>query len=140
KDLKSFGLFLMPYSKPKTSQEDDDDINFMKSKEVMVDGYSLIIYYSKNEWPTHYMEILQITGKYTPFLPFSLVCKIGRKFLGEKHLSYVDFTQNDRKTYCWTAASDKSNNPIPAPYKKEALSDDCIYEGLEYKCLISKKI
>lgn len=141
KDMKSFGAFLMPYSRPKVAQEDDDDINFMKAKEALVDGYSLVLYYSKNDWPTHYMEIVQISGKFTPFLPFSLVCKIGRKFLGEKHLSYVDFMKEDRKTYCWTVASDKEHNPIPAPYKKESLSDDCIYDGLCYKCLNpSKKI
>lgn len=141
KEMKSFGAYLMPYSRPKVAQEDDNDINFMKAKEALVDGYSLVLYYSKNDWPTHYMEIVQISGKFTPFLPFSLVCKIGRKFLGEKYLSYVDFMQEDRKTYCWTAASDKANNPIPAPYKKESLSDDCIYEGLCYKCLNpSKKV
>lgn len=135
KEMKSFGTFLMPYSRPKVRQEDDDDVNFMKAKEVTVDGYALVIYYSKNDWPTHYMEILQVTGKYSPFLPFSLVCKIGKKFLGDKHLSLVEFTREDRKTYCWTVASDKTNNPIPAPYKKESLSDDCVYEGLYYKCL-----
>jgi hypothetical protein len=134
RDMKSFGAFLAPYSRPKVSQEDDDDINFMKAKEVTVDGYSLVIYYSKNDWPTHYMEVLQISGKYAPFLPFSLVCKIGRKFLGDKYLSFVEFMR-DRKTYCWTLASDRTNNPIPAPYKKETLSDDRVYEGLFYKCL-----
>lgn len=135
KETKSFGLFLMPYSTPKVSPEDDDDIKCLKGKEVIVDGYTVVIYYSKNDWPTHQMEVLQITAKYAPFLPFSLVCKIGKKFLGDKHLSYVDFLKEDRKTYCWTVASDKTNNPIPAPYKKESLSDDCVYEGLCYKCL-----
>lgn len=135
KEIKSFGEFLMPYSQPKVSPPDDEDVNFIKAREVTIDGYSVVVYYSKNDWPTHYMEVLQITGKYAPFLPFSLVCKIGKKFLGDKHLSYVDFTRDERKTYCWTAASDRTNNPIPAPYKQESLSDDCIYEGLCYKCL-----
>lgn len=139
KDMKSFGTFLMDYSIPKVSKPDDEDINFIKTKEFMVDGYTVIVYYSKNDWNTHYMEILQITGKYAPFLPFSLVCKIGKKFLGDKHLSYVDFVADERKTYCWTAASDKGNNPIPAPYKKESLSDDYVYEGLCYKCLITSQ-
>lgn len=136
REMKSFGNFLIPYSRPKVSQEDDNDISFFKSREVAVDGYSLVIYYCKNEWPTHYMEMVQVTGKYTPFLPFCLVCKIGRKFLGDKHLSYVDFIKEDRKTYCWTVATDKAtNNSIPAMYKNDVLSDDCEYEGLCYKCL-----
>ena len=135
KDTKSFGAFLMQYSIPKVNQEDDADVGFLKAKEVTVDGYAVVIYYSKNEWPTYYMETLQITGKYTPFLPFSLVCKIGKKFLGEKYLSYVDFMRDNRKTYCWTFATDKTDKPIPAPYKKTSLSDDRTYEGLCYKCL-----
>jgi hypothetical protein len=135
REMKSFCNFLIPYSKPKVSQEDDDDINVLRIREISVDGYSLVVHYTKNEWPTHYVEVLQITGKYTPFLPFYLVCKIGKKFLGNKYLSYLDFNKEDRKTYCWTVATDKGNNPIPAPYKNVSQSDDCEYEGLSYKCL-----
>lgn len=135
KETKSFGELLMQYSLPKVSQEDDVDVGVLKAKEVNVDGYTIFLYYSKNDWPGWYLETLQITGKYTPFLPFALVCKIGKKFLGEKYLSYVDFIKNNRKTYCWTVATDKVHKPIPTPYKKESLSDDCVYEGLSYKCL-----
>lgn len=135
REIKSFGNFLMQYSKPKVSLEDDADVDCLRAREVTIDGYSVVIHYAKSDWPTHYLEVLQVTGKYVPFLPFSLVCKIGRKFLGDKHLSYLDRTKEDRKTYCWTVASDKTNNPIPVPYKNMNLSDDCEYEGLCYKCL-----
>lgn len=135
KEMKSFGEFLMQYSSPKVSQEDDSDVGVIKQREVTVDGYVVVIYYSKNDWPTHYMEVVQVTAKHMPFLPFSLVCKIGKKYLGDAYLSYVDYFRDNRKTYCWTVASDKENNRIPAPYKKEILSDDCVYEGLFYKCL-----
>lgn len=139
KEIKSFGNYLMVYNQPKVSKEDEGEINFFKIREVLADGYSLILHYNKNDWPTHYMEVLQITSKYTPYLPFSLVCKIGKKFLGDKHLSYVDSFNNDRKTYCWTLATDKESNPIPTPYKKNILSDDRIYEGLCYKCINPSK-
>ena len=139
KEIKSFGNFLMPYNQPKVSAASEEDINVLKSREVLVDGYSVIIHYSKNDWPNHYMEVLQITGKYTTYLPFYLICKIGKKFLGDRHLSYVDFINGERKTYCWTLATDKDSNPIPAPYKKETLSDDCTYEGLCYKCINTNK-
>jgi hypothetical protein len=135
KETKSLGNLLMHYSHPKVSKSDDECIQCLKAKEITVDGYSVVIYYSKNDWPEHYMEVLQITGKYVPFLPFSLICKIGKKFFGEKHLSFVDFLKEDRKTYCWTFASDKSDNPIPVPYKAEVLLDDREYEGLFYKCV-----
>ncbi len=134
-EMKSFGTFLMPFSQPKVSKEDDEEVSCLKLRETTIDGYSVAVHYSKNDYPTHYMEVVQITGKYSPFLPFSLVCKIGKKFLGDKFLSYVDYLRDDRKTYCWTFATDKSNNPIPAPYKKESISDDRVYEGLSYKCI-----
>jgi hypothetical protein len=135
REIKSFGNFLMQYSRPKVSQEDDADIDVLRMREITIDGYSLVIHYVKSDWLMHYFEVLQITGKYTPFLPFSLVCKIGKKFLGDKHLSYLDIMKEDRKTYCWNLATDKTNNPIPSPYKNMSLSDDCEYEGLSYKCL-----
>ena len=133
REIKSFGNFLMPYSKPKVSQEDDTAIDVLRVREVTIDGYSVVLHFVKNDWPTHYSEILQITGKYIPFLPFSLVCKIGRKFFGDKHLSYLDMAKDDRKIYCWTLATDKTNNPIPTPCNNQ--SDDCEYEGLSYKYL-----
>lgn len=135
RETKSLGELLMQYSQPHKSKEYEEDIQCLKVREITVDGYSVVICYSKNDWPHHYMEVLQITGKYTPFLPFSLICKIGKKFFGEMYLSYVDFIKDDRKTYCWTVASDKSNNPIPVPYRKEILLDDREYEGLFYKCV-----
>lgn len=135
KETKALGEILMQYSQPKVSRADEDVIQCLKTREITVDGYSILISYSKNDWPGHYMEVLQITGKYTPFLPFSLICKIGKKFFGETHLSFVDFMKEDRKTYCWTVASDKNHNPIPVPYKKEILLDDREYEGLFYKCV-----
>ncbi len=139
KELKSFGEFLMPYNRPLVSQADEDDISCLKAREIVVDGYNLVVYYSKADWGNHYLEIVQVTGRYMPFLPFSLVCNIGKKFLGDQQLSYVDFLRGNRKSYCWTVARDKSNNPIPAPYKKEVLSDECVYEGLCYKCLNTEK-
>lgn len=135
REVKALGNVLMQYSRPKVSNEDDACIACLKAREIVVDGYSLVIYYSKNEWPDNYMEMLQITGKYIPFLPFSLVCKIGKKFFGETHLSYVDFIRDDRKTYCWNFASDKFDNPIPVPYRSEILLDDKEYEGLFFKCI-----
>ena len=133
KEMKSFGEFLIPYNRPKVTQQDEDEVNFLKAREAIVDGYHLVLYYSKSDWDTHYLEVVQATGRYTPFLPFSLVCKIGKRFLGDQQLSYLDSVSGNKKTYCWTVAKDKSNNPIPAPYKKEALSDECVFEGLCYK-------
>lgn len=133
KEVKSFGNWLMPYNFPKTSIEEEDEIGFIKSREIVVDGYSVVVHYNKADWTEHYLEILQITGRYSSFLPFSLVCKIGKKFLGDKELSYVDFIKDGRKVYCWTVVLDLNNLPIPNPYKVDV--SDCSYEGLCYRCL-----
>jgi len=55
KEMKSFGEFLMPYTDPK---DNDDDLNFMKSRETIVDGYNLVLYYNKLNHNTCYSEIL----------------------------------------------------------------------------------
>ena len=135
KETKALGEVLLPYTRPKVSQDYENDVNALRSKEIVIDGYHLVIFYSKSEWNDYFVEVLQMTGRYVPFLPFGLVCKIGKKFFGEKHLSYVDFIKDSQKTYCWTLATDKTQNPIPAPYREEILSNDCTYEGLCYKCL-----
>lgn len=134
KQIRAFGEFLMPYNYPQRSPQDEEDIVCLKIREVTIDGYSLVLFYSKSDYDKHYLEVVQVTGKYIPFLPFSLVCKVGRKFLGDKELSYVDFLKEDKKIYCWTVFRDKKNNAIPVPYVKEDVADH-FYEGLNYKSL-----
>lgn len=129
KEMKSFGEFLMPYTNPKVK---DDDINFMKARDIILDGYNLVVYYSKVDYKKYYSEILQITSRYAPFLPFSIVCKIGKRFLGNKNLSFVEFIKDNRKVYCWTIFLDRDNNPIEV--NRENLLD-CVYEGLQYRSL-----
>lgn len=133
KEIREFGKFLMPYNFPKVSPEDEEEISILKSQDLVVDGYNVVISYSKADWDTHYLEVVQLTGHYSPFLPFSLVCKIGKKILGDKHLSYVDFIKNEQKVYCWTIVLDRENNAIPGPFKQELR--DCTYEGLTYRLL-----
>lgn len=132
-EMRNFGEYLIPYNIPQATPQDEEEVNFLKTKEMVVDGYSLIIYFNKADWGDHYLEILQISGKYVPFLPFSLVCKIGKKFLGDKCLSYVDFIKDSQKTYCWTVVLDKKGEAVPGPYKKDVA--DCSYEGFCYTCL-----
>lgn len=138
KEMRSFGEFLIPYNFPKASPLNEDDISFIKTKGIVVDGYNLVVYYSKADKDNHYLEIVQITGKYIPFLPFSLVCKVGKRFLGDKCLSYIDFIKNNRKVYCWTVVLDKENHPTSSLYNNSIA--DCSYEGLEYRYLDRSKV
>lgn len=131
KEMRAFGEFLMPYNFPQVKAEEEETVNAIKARDVEVDGYSLILHYSKSKYESHYLETLQILGKYAPFLPFSVVCKIGKKFLGDQHLSLVEILRDNRKIYCWSVVLDKDRNPTVGPYQKDEV-EKCIYEGFEY--------
>ncbi len=137
KAMRGLGEVLMPYNFPKVPAEEEDDINPIKTREVTVDGYTLIVHYSKAEYQQHYLETLQVLGKYTPFLPFSLVCKVGKRFLGSNHLSFVEIFKTN-KIYCWTVVKDKDDIAIPGPYNNDIESR--IFEGFEYRVMDSKQV
>lgn len=129
-DMKSFGDFLVPFNFPRSPAETEEDINVLKTREETIDGYSLILHYSKSEYEDHYSASLQVLGKYTPFLPFYLVCKIGKAFFGDKNLALVEFYKQQKKIYCWTVYMDKDNTITDPPHKDEF--EHCVYEGFEY--------
>lgn len=138
--MKRFGKLLMPYNFPLVSPEEEEAVNFIKSlHETCVDGYSLVLHFSKSDYGTHYLETLQVVGKYSPFLPFSLVCKIGKQVFGSRHLSLVELIKEGRKIYCWTLVADRENKPIPGPYQQED-AERCMYEGLEYRSVSPKEV
>jgi hypothetical protein len=136
--MRKLGEFLIPYNFPQVQEKEESDINNIKSKEVCVDGYNLIVHYSKADWGNHYLETLQILGKYMPFLPFSLVCKIGKRFLGDKHLSLVEIVRENRKIYCWSVVLNRSNEPIQGPYQGSLEHNE--YDGLEFHRMTSDNV
>jgi len=138
REMKAFGEFLVPYSFPMVSPEEEIDINFIKSREIEVDGYSVIVYYNKANWEKHYLETIQIIGLYSIFLPFYLICKIGKQFLGDQHLSLIEFYQNGKKIYCWTLMKDKNDNPCQNQLNQDVRSRS--YEGLEFDSITLDKI
>jgi hypothetical protein len=137
-DMKRFGDFLMPFNFPRVPPQDEDEVNHIKVRGLYVDGFNVLLHYSKQDYETYYLETLQILAKYAPFLPFSLVCKIGKRFLGDKHLSLVEIFQDQRKIYCWTLVTDNDGNPTDGPYQTQ--SEPCNYEGFEYKCVNPKQV
>jgi len=137
KQIKSFADFLMPYNYPQAPQSDEDDICILKTNEVYIDGYSLILYFNKAEFVDCYAESLQISGKYFPFLPFSLVCKIGKAFLGDECLALAEVIRDSRKIYCWNLLTTKVGKPVSNPYYGNNLRN---YEGLEYNYLNPKEV
>lgn len=132
KEMLSFGNFLLPYNYPLSPKEFEDDISCIKTREICVDGYSLITHYNKANYDNSYfVETLQVLGRFSPFLPFNLVFKIGRSFLGEKHLSLGEVVKDDRKYYCWTCVTNMEGEYVP--WTEELAAESVEFQGFEYK-------
>jgi len=129
-EMRALGEHLIHYNFPKAPAEWEDDINILKAREIVVDGYTVVVHYSKADYDNHYLETLQILGKNAPFLPFVLICKLAKVFLGDQELSLVEIVRDNRKIYCWTLTVDSDNNPIPSPFQQE--SEPCQFEGFRY--------
>jgi hypothetical protein len=131
KNMKSLGEMLIPYNYPKNPLAlFEEDLEIFKEREVIVDGYSTFLHYQVSDYEIYVLKTLQVYNKIGPFLPFNIVTKIGRKFLGDDQLSLVEVFKSNRKIYCWSLATDHNNNPVETPYISDAQS--CFYEGFKY--------
>lgn len=130
---RSLGDTLVEYNYPLGSEEDEGDLSALKTVETTVDGYPVVLHYNKADYNDHFLETLQIFGRKTPFLPFSMVTKIARRFLGGSMLYLAELLQNDRKVYIWTICVDKEGHPIENPRQTE--SEELTFQGFEYRLL-----
>jgi hypothetical protein len=136
---------LVNYSFPVVSPQDEEEISCLKQREITVDGYEIVVYFSISNYLDVQLRTLQLFGKYFTFLPFSLVCKIASKFLGDKELSFVEvmhFNQGmvneySRRLYVWTVYF-KDEEPICNPFVTEF--KPCTYEGFRYSHLDRNQI
>lgn len=129
-DMREFGEKMIPYNVPKGKKENEEDIGIFKSRNIVVDGYEIRAYYTISDFDSHRTEILQLWGVYAPFLPFTLICKLAKEFLGDSHLTLVEMFKDDRKIYCWTVNVDSDGKPIESPYEVDV--EECMFEGLNY--------
>ncbi len=129
-EMRGLGEVLIDYNFPKAPPEWEDDLNVLKMRELVVDGYCILVHYSKADYGDHLLETLQVLGKNCPFLPFCLVCKLAKSYLGNRGLSLVEFFRDNRKIYCWTLTLDMEGKPIPSPFSPDVQM--CVYDGLEY--------
>lgn len=125
-EMKTLGEHLVPWNSP----ENEPDLSVLKARQAVVDGYELCLYYTKSRFDDHCTEILQVWGNDSPFLPFNVVCKVARAFLGQSHLSLVELFKGNRKVYCWSLCVDHTGRPMPSPYQVEV--EDCSFEGFKY--------
>lgn len=132
-NMRNLGETLIPKNYPKAPPPlvgTEDDLLMFKKKTIVVDGFNVDIHYQKSDFDDFYTETLQIYGMYAPFLPFGLVCKLAKKFLGSANLSLVEIFRENRKIYCWTVYVDRTGRPIEMPYDIKV--ESCHFEGLRY--------
>jgi len=121
----------MPYNYPKNPLAVfEEDLEIFKERETVVDGYLVFLYYQVSDYDNYRLKTLQIYNKIGPFLPFNLVVKVAKKFLGEEQLSLVEVFKSNRKIYCWSLSTDDEDRPIETPYISDA--QPCIFEGFKY--------
>jgi hypothetical protein len=135
KEMKKVAEHLVPYTFPLVEFYFEQDVLLLKQRNIYVDGHNLFVCFSKANYSEYFLESLQIQSFYTPFLPFDTVCKLGRLFLGEKNISFVEFIKNNKKIYCWTL---KTKNGISLP--PDDVKSYGNYEGFEYSILKSDSI
>ena len=130
-EMKALAEDLVPYNFPSLRYNDhEDDLGIFKSRFLFVDGYPLFIYYQKSDYQEYFVETLQIHGAKSPFVPFNVICKIGKAFLGSQHLSLIEIFKEHKKIYIWSLCTDKSNNKMEMPESDSI--EQCEYEGLHY--------
>lgn len=128
-EMKDLATQLMPQSFPKQSGSSEDAIRPLKLRNMVIDGYEVVIYFSRSEYPTHIYETFQIYGQKMPFLPFHFVLNTAKRFLGERHLSFVELFVSNRKLYIWTRTVDH-NGKVMAVTMDDVKEDS--YDGVKF--------
>lgn len=129
-EMKSMAEVLLPFTFPVVDFKVEQEVLLLKQRTLTVDGYDILTCYSKAEYHDYFMESLQVQSAFAPFLPFTVVCKLGRVFLGLHGLSYIEFFRNNKKVYCWTLKS-REGRPLPPDKQTKPGS----YEGFEFSIL-----
>lgn len=99
--MNKMAFELIDYTYPNISIQEEEDIRWLKTRYIFVDGYYLSIFLSISNNDDINITSLQIFSIYSPFLPFNLVCKIAQTFLGKKYLNFMKINANDKTIYCW---------------------------------------
>jgi hypothetical protein len=133
KEMKAMADILVEYSFPKVSKESEAEINILKIRNICIDGYDLILHFNKADYEKCFINSLQIFSKFSTFLPFNVVFKIARKFLGNDNLFLYEEFATDKKVYCWCLNLDKENNPVKVSlFGNEVNLEECEFDGFLY--------
>jgi hypothetical protein len=130
-EMRIIGEQLIPYNYPLADRSVENFLNNAKVKSYIIDGYDVFLHYSKSDYKKHLLESVQIYSKFSPFLPFNLIVKIGKKFLGSSNLMLAEHLREGQKIYCWTVILDRRGRPILDNQYIEASSEQK-YENFSY--------
>ena len=111
-EMRAAASRLVDHTYPKVPKRIEADIDCLKQRQVLVDGYDVAVHFSCADYNTCHIESVEIVGVYVPFLPMYLVCKIASLFLGSHELKYAESFKRGRKVYMWTVALDSHGRPI----------------------------
>ncbi len=131
-EMRAMGKLLSNFS----SSKDEDEISLLKSREVYIDGYEIVLHYGETIFDEHHLECFQCLGVRSPFLPFSVVTKLARKFLGEEHVCFVDVFIDNKKVYCWTVSKDPDGKIL----ESKSILKEGSFEGFDFDYLNPKNI
>jgi hypothetical protein len=126
--MKRMAIMLVPHSYP--NKPEDSDINFFKQREIVVDGYTLVVSFNRCDYQGVYLDVLSFTGKYMPYLPMPLLCKVGEAFLGNKELTFNEVLRSGRKFYSWMVLYKADGTPISNSFVNNGINDS--FNGLEF--------
>lgn len=135
--MRKMAILLIPYSHPRV--KDDADVMILKQRELVVDGYTVIVSLSRADYEGVYLDVISCTGKYMPFLPMPLLCKLGKMFLGGKELTFNEFLKSGRKFYSWMVLYKADGTPISNSFVQNGTNES--FNGLEFtRCEAKKEI
>lgn len=129
-EMRSMAKQLVPYTFPQAEFSDEQDVLCLKQRTTTIDGYEVILCYSDAQYKEYLLSSLQIQPVHGPFLPFTVICKIGKAFFGLKNLSYIEFFRSNKKVYCWTIKSREGKRLFPGKNTKPGS-----YEGFDFRIL-----
>ncbi len=139
--MKRMTELLIKHSFPSVSPVDEEIISPLKQRILVVDGYEITLYYSICKYRKDLiLKTVQIYSRNTTYLPFRLLCKIGKLFFGEEIPSFscvYDYRFPDsaeaRKVYVWSIYCDENGvmpfeeNPIFPNLKLSQFENFCYY-------------
>jgi len=127
REMKAAARVLQPYSPPKLPK--DDDISWLKSREIIVDGIPMIVHYSESDHGDLKPAVLTIGCKNAPFIPFTVVCKVARMFLGTENLTLFEYTKGGSKIYSWMVLFNR-DKPVGNHHTDRAKKEN--YNGFDF--------